>query len=119
MNLPERLSNAQSWTVIGPMGPHLPDHLGKLPILAVDGGASFSPHIDVWTGDHDSLKTKLICEHQLVLNKDKDLSDLASAFDILDKTSATEFHLWGFMGGPANKLQTRLCFSKFFVHHRH
>jgi thiamine pyrophosphokinase len=99
MNLPERLSNAQSWTVIGPMGPQLSHDLTAHPILAVDGGASFTSKIDVWTGDQDSLKTNLVCAHQLLLKPNKDFSDLASAFQILSKTKGEIFHLWGFLGG--------------------
>jgi thiamine pyrophosphokinase len=99
MNLPETLSNAQSWTVIGPMGPKLAPELEALPILAVDGGAAFCSRIDVWTGDHDSLRTPLICDYKLSLNSQKDHSDLASAFNILAQTSSKVFHLWGFLGG--------------------
>lgn len=81
------------------MGPQLSHDLTAHPILAVDGGASFTSRIDVWTGDQDSLKTNLVCAHQLLLKPNKDFSDLAAAFQILSKTKGEIFHLWGFLGG--------------------
>jgi thiamine pyrophosphokinase len=99
MNLPEELLNAQSWTLVGPMGPRLPLSLSDHAVLAVDGGAKFAPKIDFWVGDHDSLAGKVESTLRWDLPQDKEASDLAFALSTLSKAVASEFHLWGFLGG--------------------
>ena len=61
MKLPALLANFKEWTVLGPMGPEVPNHLSSYPLLCVDGGAHFCNKMDVWIGDGDSFKEIVNC----------------------------------------------------------
>ncbi|HXH29432.1 MAG TPA: hypothetical protein VNJ01_01345 [Bacteriovoracaceae bacterium] len=99
MLLPTQFSHALEWTVVGPMGPMVPDILISHPRLAVDGGAHFCSGMDVWVGDADSYQIPVQCPHIFKLEKEKDNSDLAAALSLLTTGGGYRLHLWGFLGG--------------------
>lgn len=99
MKLPNNLRDNREWVLIGPMGPKLPAFLNKIPKIAVDGGANFSEEYDLWIGDGDSVKEMIPSDKSILLPKDKDQSDLACAFKLLDSKGSYTLHLWGFHGG--------------------
>lgn len=96
MKLPTSLQDKLHWNVIGPVHPSVPAN--EFPTLAVDGGASFVPNIDVWIGDNDSYLEKIDIENAFFFSPDKDLSDLALALKLFENNSYT-LHLYGFLGG--------------------
>lgn len=96
MKLPTSLQDKLEWNIVGPVSPSSPSN--TLPTLAVDGGASFVPNIDVWIGDNDSYLEKIDTENAFFFSPDKDLSDLALALTLFENKSYT-LHLYGFLGG--------------------
>jgi thiamine pyrophosphokinase len=99
MRLPNNLSLTKEWTLVGPLGPQVPDKLLSHPLLAVDGGSAFCPRIDVWVGDRDSSHKKIDCDHQFEFSPQKDLSDFALALKLFHQLPSITLHLWGFLGG--------------------
>lgn len=99
MILPETFHDKAEWLLTGPMGPMIPEMLRSLPILAVDGGARFTPHIDIWVGDADSYSEDIHSSHIMKLDRDKDASDFAMALRLFQHPLHYKFHVWGFLGG--------------------
>lgn len=99
MKLPVDLANHKEWTVLGPMGPELPDFLSGNPLLCVDGGANFAHKMDIWVGDGDSFKKEIHCENIYRFSSDKALSDLALALTLFKDAQSFTLHVWGFLGG--------------------
>ncbi len=99
MNLPSTLKDKNQWVFLGPMGPKLPSSLMNYPLICVDGGAHFSKSMDIWIGDGDSFEKTIETDHIFKFSVDKDLSDLALAFNLFKTPLRYEFHLWGFLGG--------------------
>lgn len=99
MKLPVEFVNTQEWTVVGPMGPMLPDFLLGNPILCVDGGADFTKRMDIWVGDGDSTKSSIDSPTIFKFSPHKSESDLALALSLLSKSAPRTLHLWGFIGG--------------------
>lgn len=97
MKLPTSLQDKLEWNIVGPMSPSFTPN--TFPTLAVDGGASFVPNIDVWIGDNDSYLEKIDCENAFLFSSDKDLSDLALALKLFQNPNAYTLHLYGFLGG--------------------
>lgn len=99
MKLPKELEDKSEWVVVGPMGPRLPDKFLSLPVLAVDGGAHWSPSHNVWVGDSDSFRNKPSAENVFHLPENKDASDFSMSLQLFEKNLQYTFHLWGFSGG--------------------
>lgn len=99
MKLPPLYKNTFEWTLVGPMGPGVPDALAKHPLLAVDGGAKHTDRMDIWVGDGDSYIEKINCEHIFRHPPQKSQSDLALALSALNSQLEYKLHLWGFLGG--------------------
>jgi thiamine pyrophosphokinase len=99
MLLPSQFEKQDEWIFVGPMGPDLPDSFSHLPILCVDGGAHFSKKMDLWVGDNDSFGKTLPQTHVIRHPIEKDRSDLALAFALLEDIHHVKLHLWGFLGG--------------------
>lgn len=99
MKLPIEFVNTQEWTLVGPMGPKLADFLGNNPILCVDGGADFTPRMDIWVGDGDSAINVFESPNIFKFAPQKSESDLALALSLLSQSSPRTLHLWGFVGG--------------------
>lgn len=99
MKLPKELEDKSEWVVVGPMGPLLPENFLSLPILAVDGGAHWSPSHNVWVGDSDSFRDRSLAENIFQLPENKDASDFSMSLRLFEKHSQYTFHLWGFSGG--------------------
>ncbi len=99
MKLPKELRDKTEWILVGPMGPDLPDRFRDFPIMAVDGGARFTGHMNAWVGDSDSCK--IIPENTLVfrLPEEKDSSDYSCALKLFDQQVNYTLHLWGLSGG--------------------
>ncbi len=99
MRLPNNLSQKKEWTLVGPLGPQVPEKLLAHPLMAIDGGAEFCPRIDIWVGDNDSNQQNIDCEHKFEFSPKKDVSDFALALKLLQHHSSLTLHLWGFLGG--------------------
>lgn len=84
---------------MGPMGPEVPSHLKKHPVLCVDGGAHFSDQMEIWVGDDDSFGKATNAVHTFRHPIEKDQSDLALAFELFKEHCHLKLHLWGFLGG--------------------
>lgn len=87
------------WTLVGPLGPEVPSFLLAHSIIAVDGGARYTPHIDMWTGDSDSYSGQPIAPQCYPLSREKSKSDLGHALDLMTHLPNLDIHLWGFLGG--------------------
>lgn len=99
MKLPSHLEKIQEWTLVGPMGPEVSADLVAHSLLAVDGGARFSPRMDVWVGDGDSHADIINCPNKYQFSPHKSESDLALALSFFKTTSPLTLHAWGFLGG--------------------
>jgi thiamine pyrophosphokinase len=99
MMLPSTLKTLNEWTIVGPMGPQVPSHLGEVPIMGVDGGAHFCDRLDVWVGDADSYEEEISSPHIFKHPTQKNQSDLALAFSLFVEPLSYKLHLWGFLGG--------------------
>lgn len=99
MKLPVSLASEKEWSLIGPMGPEVPQGLLAYPILCVDGGARFTHKIDVWIGDGDSGSIPVKCENIYQFSPHKSESDLFLALSLLKDTTHMTLHCWGFLGG--------------------
>jgi thiamine pyrophosphokinase len=99
VKLPSNLKYHQEWTLVGPLGPQVPDTLLSHPVLAVDGGANFSPRIDIWVGDNDSYQGNIKSDYIFKFPSEKSSSDLALALSLLKDLHRSTLHLWGFNGG--------------------
>ena len=99
MILPSTLKTFNEWLFVGPMGPQAPAELTDLPTIAVDGGANFIVNPSVWVGDADSFSGEVQAPHIYKHEVEKNFSDLALAFGLLQEQRHYKLHLWGFMGG--------------------
>ncbi len=99
MALPADLKGSVDWTIVGPLGPRVPEFLLSYSRLGVDGGADFCDELDLWVGDSDSCAELPACRHLVRHSPEKDLSDLALALALFTEDAAYRFHLWGFLGG--------------------
>jgi thiamine pyrophosphokinase len=99
MKLPPLYKNTFEWTLVGPMGPAVPNDLAQHPLLVVDGGAGHTERMDIWIGDGDSYTDKINCEHIFSYPPEKSQSDLALALSALNSQHQYKLHLWGFLGG--------------------
>lgn len=100
MKLPQEYLNKTEWTLVGPMGPSVPQQLLKYPLLAIDGGARYLEKMDLWVGDGDSYQEKLTnCAHIYKYPPEKDQSDLALALSAFSLKLSYKLHLWGLLGG--------------------
>ena len=101
MNLVDFLKQSEGFNAIRLVGPLFSPGLAtfstELPTLYIDGGLNFkpaAPHLSFSVGDGDSSPLK----PELLLNPEKDFSDLAYALDLLP-SHFTKLHLEGFLGG--------------------
>lgn len=99
MKLPVEFVNTQEWTLVGPMGPKVPESFLSNPILCVDGGSNFTTKMDIWVGDGDSSTQAISAPHIFKFSPQKNESDLALALNLLSHESPRTLHLWGFVGG--------------------
>jgi thiamine pyrophosphokinase len=99
MKLPTPYIEKSDWTLVGPMGPHLPRAFMERPVLAVDGGANFTSQVDLWIGDADSGSAPKDAVHVFTHPMDKKHSDFALALALFEKGRPFKMHLWGFLGG--------------------
>lgn len=99
LKLPVSLENSKEWTLVGPMGPQIPEELITHPVLCVDGGADFCEHLDVWVGDGDSHQKIIKCENIFRFPPQKDSSDFALALSLFTTSGPVTLHCWGFLGG--------------------
>lgn len=99
MQLPASLANSNEWTLVGPMGPEIPQKLLTHSVLGVDGGAHFCSRMDIWVGDGDSYKNIVKCDHIFHFPPHKSVSDFALALSFFETSSPVILHCWGFLGG--------------------
>jgi thiamine pyrophosphokinase len=99
MKMPDELISAQEWVLVGPMGPALPEKYEALRVLGVDGGANFTPRMDLWVGDSDSYFKVVQCPHIFKFPPEKDSSDLCLALKLFEHLTQGVIHMWGFLGG--------------------
>ena len=99
MKLPVSLTHFKEWTFVGPMGPVLPSNMGHQAILAVDGGARFCSHMDIWVGDGDSHFESINCKNIYQFPPKKSESDLTLALSFFHHSGPVLLHFWGFLGG--------------------
>lgn len=99
MKLPPLYMNTSEWTLVGPMGPAVPDQLSQHPLLVIDGGARHTERMDIWIGDGDSYLDPVNCEHIFRYPPKKSQSDLLLALSVLNSQHQYKLHLWGFLGG--------------------
>ncbi|MBA2404844.1 MAG: hypothetical protein H0V66_08740 [Bdellovibrionales bacterium] len=99
MKLPVSLENSKIWSLVGPMGPALPEKLLAHSVLGVDGGARFCSRMDLWVGDGDSYLETVKCENIYRFPADKATSDLALALTFFKTSDSVVLHCWGFLGG--------------------
>jgi len=112
MKLPTSLQDKLEWNIVGPVSPSSP--LKPFPTLAVDGGASFVPNIDVWIGDNDSYLERIDSKNAFLFSPDKSQSDLALALSLFENTNAYTLHLYGFLGGRRD--HELFNFGEIFLH---
>ena len=99
MKLPVSLANSKEWTLVGPMGPQVPEGLLAHSLLCVDGGARFCSKMDLWIGDGDSYQGTVDCENIYRLSPNKLASDLAVGLSLFESSGSIVLHCWGFLGG--------------------
>lgn len=99
MKLPTSYIDKTEWILVGPMGPAVPEGLLAHPLIAVDGGARFADHFDIWVGDSDSHEGEIKADHSFHHPEKKDISDLGLAFTFFKHLQSYHLHLWGFTGG--------------------
>ena len=99
MQRPALFRENAEWTIVGPLGPTVPNHLLSHCVLGVDGGAHHTSKLDVWVGDADSYEKPIQADHVFRHPKEKDFSDLALALSLFEEKLFYQFHLWGFSGG--------------------
>ncbi len=99
MKLPISLENFKEWTLVGPMGPIVPEPLVAHPLLCVDGGAHFCSNMDIWVGDGDSYQEIVKCENIFQFPPQKAASDLSLALSFFESSGPVVLHCWGFLGG--------------------
>lgn len=97
--MPSPFKNKSTWTLVGPMGPLVPQNLLSHSVLGVDGGAHFASRLDIWVGDSDSYEQEVNCLHLFRHPREKDRSDLSLALSLFEEQLIYQFHLWGFSGG--------------------
>lgn len=99
MKLPVSLAASKEWTLIGPMGPKVPESLLANTLLCVDGGARFCTKMDIWVGDGDSHQEDVECPNIFRYPPQKAISDFALALSFFESTHSMILHCWGFLGG--------------------
>ena len=99
MKLPASLTNCREWTLVGPMGPKVPQNLLTHSLLCVDGGAHFCSKMDIWVGDGDSYKDSVKCDNIFQFPSQKSVSDFALALTLFETSGPIILHCWGFLGG--------------------
>jgi thiamine pyrophosphokinase len=99
MKLPASLTSSSEWTIVGPMGPEVPQNLLTHSLLGVDGGAHFCSKMDVWVGDGDSYKKNVKCDNIFPFSPQKSISDFALALTLFEASGPMILHCWGFLGG--------------------
>jgi thiamine pyrophosphokinase len=120
MMLPGPLKIKTEWIILGPMGPEVPLIFQGHPILCVDGGANYSPRMDVWVGDADSYHQEVVSDLMFKHPTEKDKSDLALALEVFQETHHYKLHLWGFLGGRKDHELFNLgeCLTFLEKHHQ-
>ena len=99
MKLPVSLAHSKEWTLVGPMGPLVPEGLVTHSILCVDGGARFCSRMDIWIGDGDSYNETVNCQNIFRFDPKKSHSDFALALSLFAALDSLVLHCWGFLGG--------------------
>jgi thiamine pyrophosphokinase len=99
MKLPVSLAHSKEWTLVGPMGPQVPEGLVTHSLLSVDGGARFTSHMDIWIGDGDSYTENVNCQNIFRFPPQKSHSDFSLALSLFTTLDSLVLHCWGFLGG--------------------
>lgn len=99
MKLPDEFHNIKEWTLVGPMGPKLPEEDFPFSVLGIDGGAHFCDRMDIWVGDGDSHLSTINSRHIFEFPPQKDSSDLALALSLFQTSGPMRLHCWGLLGG--------------------
>lgn len=99
MKLPAEFQNNTKWTLVGPMGPTVPQNFYSYPLIGIDGGARYCQKMDIWVGDGDSHVQVIKSSHIFKFPPKKNISDLGLALSLFETSAPLHFHCWGLLGG--------------------
>ena len=77
-------------------------------IVGVDGGYDKTPYCDIFVGDKDSVRVFVSCDKQILLNVEKDESDMETAVNYLLANEIKNMHFYGVLGGRIDHVLANL-----------
>ncbi len=77
-------------------------------IVGVDGGYDKTPYCDIFVGDKDSVRGFVSCDRQILLNVEKDESDMEIAVNYLLANEIKNMHFYGVLGGRIDHVLANL-----------
>lgn len=77
-------------------------------IVGVDGGYDKTPYCDIFVGDKDSVRGFVSCDKQILLNVEKDESDMETAVNYLLANEIKNMHFYGVLGGRIDHVLANL-----------
>ncbi len=77
-------------------------------IVGVDGGYDKTPYCDIFVGDKDSVQGVISCDKQILLNVEKDESDMEIAVNYLLANEIKNMHFYGVLGGRIDHVLANL-----------
>ncbi len=77
-------------------------------IVGVDGGYDKTPYCDIFVGDKDSVQGIISCDKQILLNVEKDESDMEIAVNYLLANEIKNMHFYGVLGGRIDHVLANL-----------
>ena len=77
-------------------------------IVGVDGGYDKTPYCDIFVGDKDSVRGFVSCDRQILLNVEKDESDMETAVNYLLANEIKNMHFYGVLGGRIDHVLANL-----------
>ncbi len=77
-------------------------------IVGVDGGYDKTSYCDIFVGDKDSVQGVISCDKQILLNVEKDESDMEIAVNYLLANEIKNMHFYGVLGGRIDHVLANL-----------
>ena len=77
-------------------------------IVGVDGGYDKTSYCDIFVGDKDSVPGVISCDKQILLNVEKDESDMEIAVNYLLANEIKNMHFYGVLGGRIDHVLANL-----------
>jgi len=77
-------------------------------IVGVDGGYDKTPYCDIFVGDKDSVRGFVSCDKQILLNVEKDETDMETAVNYLLANEIKNMHFYGVLGGRIDHVLANL-----------